>query len=78
MGVYSDVEQSKNLADIKIIDFPDWLRLHAKLLKEDKLAAFMQCHMRKNRLIICDINLIPNGYSIDDIVELINGKHIKL
>ena len=47
MRAYSNIEQSKKLAEIKIIDFPDWLRLHAKLLKEDKLAAFMQCHMRK-------------------------------
>ena len=66
----------------KIIWLKDWLSLHCKLLKEDKMAAYMQCCFHKlkydNEVIICNVNSIPEGYTVEDVVNIINGKHIDL
>ena len=63
-----------------IVEFKDWSSLHLKLLKKDKMAAFMHCCCTKleDTIILCNINSIPNGYTINDVVNIIEGKHIKL
>ena len=67
---------------MKLIGLKEWLSIHIKLLKEDKMAAYMQCICHKlkydNEVILCNIDSIPNGYSIQDVVDIIEGKHIKL
>ena len=65
---------------IKIIELRDWLVLYTRLLKEDKLAAFMYCcrTKRENTIVICNVNSIPEGYTVDNVVDIINGKHISL
>lgn len=64
----------------EIIELKDWLSLHLKLLKEDKMAAFMQCCCTKmeNVVILCNIDSIPTGYTVNDVDNIINGKHINL
>ena len=66
----------------KIIWLKDWISLHCKLLKEDKMAAYMQCCFHKlkydNEVIICNVNSIPEGYTVEDVIDIINGKHIEL
>ena len=66
--------------EISIIDLKDWLPVHIGLLKEDKTAALMQCCLRKaeKKIILCNIDDIPDGYTVDDIVDILNGKYIKL
>ena len=64
----------------EIIELTDWLSLHLKLLKEDKMAAFMQCCCTKmeNVVILCNIDSIPKEYTVNDVVSIIEGKHINL
>lgn len=71
---------AKELDNKKIIYLKDWLSVHLELLKEDKLAAYMHCLYTKwsNCVIICNVDSIPEGYSLEDVVNVITGKNIKL
>ena len=67
---------------MRLIELKEWLSIHIKLLKEDKMAAYMQCICHKlkydNEVILCNVDSIPEGYTVKDVVDIIEGKHIKL
>lgn len=62
---------------MKITNFFDWVHTYIYIkVKFGDLAAKMFCLFRnKDEIILVDKNSIPDGYTVEDIANLIRGKY---